>query len=91
MEWVYEAWFASDVSEYYIVENVPAGYRVSYDNKGIHADVDTRCYNGGTIINYKIPKTGDQTPSDLPWILCLIAGLVGIGCVVMFRKRSGGR
>ncbi len=92
MEWVYEAWFASDVSEYYIVENVPAGYRVTYDNKGIHADVDTRCYNGGTIINYKIPKTGDTTPSNLPWILCLIAGLVGAACVIFaFRKRSGGR
>lgn len=92
MEWVYEAWFASDVSEYYIVENIPAGYRVTYDNKGIHADVDTRCYNGGTIINYKIPKTGDTTQSDLPWILCLIAGLAGAACVIFaLRKRSGGR
>ena len=91
-EWVYEAWFASDVSEYYIIEDVPAGYLVYYENTGIHEDAEDRCYNGGKIINYKIPKTGDQTPSALPWILCLIAGLLGAGCVILIcRKRSGGR
>ena len=78
-EWRYEAWFDTDV-DYYIVEEVPAGYKVRYENTGVHADVTDRCYNGGTIINYRIPKTGDTTGTDMAvWILLMALGLIGVG------------
>ena len=88
LEWRYEAWFSSD-AEYYIVEDVPAGFKVRYENVGAYADVRDRCYNGGTIINYKIPKTGDTT--GWPW--WIIPGLLGIAGAVFVilrgRRRSG--
>ena len=78
-EWRYEAWFDTDV-DYYIVEDVPAGFQVRYENTGAHADVTDRCYNGGTIINYRIPKTGDTTGTDMAvWILLMALGLIGVG------------
>ena len=88
LEWRYEAWFSSD-AEYYIVEDVPTGFKVRYENVGAYADVRDRCYNGGTIINYKIPKTGDTT--GWPW--WIIPGLLGIAGAVFVilhgRRRSG--
>ena len=49
-EWRYEAWFASG-ADYYIIETVPEGYKVRYENAGAHAGETDRCYNGGTIQN----------------------------------------
>ena len=89
-EWHYEAWFASE-KDYYIIETAPAGYKVRYENTGIHADVTDRCYNGGTIINYKIPKTGDNRTASILWIGCVLLGLLGIGGALFTRKRRKGR
>ena len=89
--WYYEAWFASEPEDYYIIENVPAGYRVQYVNTGRYADVTDRCCNGGTIVNYKIPKTGDNSISPLVWIGCILLGLIGTAGVMVARKRSRGR
>jgi len=75
-EWSYEAWFATSV-DYYLIENVPAGYKVRYENVGAHAGETDRLYNGGTIINYKVPQTGDQFN---PW-LWLGGILLGLGAV----------
>ena len=86
-EWRYSAWFTSD-EDYYIIENVPAGYKVRYENTGVHADVTDRCYNGGTIINYKIPKTGDNSTNSVLWIGCVLLGLSIAGSTLMIRKRS---
>ena len=58
-EWFYEAWFPSE-KDYYLIEKVPAGYLVRYENVGKHAAETDRCYNGGTIINYRMPKTSDN-------------------------------
>ena len=89
-EWRYEAWFAAD-NDYYIIETVPAGYKVRYENTGVHADVTDRCYNGGTIINYKIPKTGDTTVSSILWAGCILLGLLGAGGALLAGKRRKGR
>ena len=88
-QWRYEAWFA-DGGAYYIVENVPAGYKVRYENVGAHAGETDRCYNGGTIVNYKVPKTGDEANLVL-WTACLLAGMAVLGGVIHARRRKAGR
>ena len=85
-KWEYEAWFATD-TEYYVVENVPAGYIVQYENIGKYADVTDRCYNGGTIINKKVPKTGD-TAELLLWAGMVLAGIGGITAALVIGKRK---
>ena len=89
-EWRYDAWFSSD-RDYYIIETVPAGYKVRYENVGRHADVKDRCYNGGTIINYRIPKTGDDSLSPALWIGCIVLGVLGTAGVLIGRKRAKNR
>ena len=76
------------MNEYYIVENVPTGYMVRYENVGIHKDVTDRCYNGGRIINHKVPPTGDRT-GIRPWLLGVAAGLAGVGLLLVIRLGSG--
>ena len=87
-EWYYEAWFQSD-KELYLIETVPQGYQVRYENIGEHADVTDRCYNGGTIINYKVPVTGDDFKPIL-WISCVLSGLALLGgsCLILKRKKK---
>ena len=85
-EWRYEAWF-SVAGDYYLVENVPAGYRVRYENTGTHAGVTDRCYNGGTIVNYKVPKTGDPV-DPLLWVISGVLGLLALFLAwQLFRDR----
>ena len=88
-EWRYEAWFPTG-AEYFLIETVPEGYQARYENVGAHAEETDRCYNGGTIINYKIPKTGDDSHPAL-WIALAALGAVGLGalaiCVARDRKR----
>ena len=85
-EWYYEAWFPDDV-DYYLIESVPDGYTVRYENVGKHAGETDRCYNGGKIINYKVPKTGDQTNLPL-WLCCILLGLATVSAVVYTNKRK---
>ena len=85
-EWRYEAWFATG-EDYYIIENVPQGYHVRYRNTGAHKDDMDRCYNGGTIINYKVPKTGDIGRPGL-WIALTAVGAVLLGGLVLVRYRG---
>ena len=89
-EWRYEAWFASG-ADYYIIETVPAGYKAVYENVGAHAGETDRCYNGGKIINYKLPKTGD--PADLRlWTGMALMGLgVACGAVMIGRRKKAQR
>ncbi len=92
-EWYYEAGFSADEG-YYLVENVPAGYRVSYRNTGAHAGETDRCYNGGTIINAKIPKTGDNARPVL-WLCAVLLGLSVLAAAEITgrrrKKASSGR
>ena len=76
-EWLYEAWFTSP-ADLYVIEMIPRGYRVRYENTGINAGVTDRCCNGGTIVNYTVPKTGDRTNL----LIFLGLSLLGIGCFI---------
>ncbi|MBQ9301423.1 MAG: Cna B-type domain-containing protein [Clostridia bacterium] len=87
-EWHYEAWFSSG-TDYYIIETVPAGYMVRYENVGVHAGETDRCYNGGTIINYKVPKTGDNADLVL-WLGCVLLGVSAVCGTLVFRRRKKG-
>ncbi len=48
-----------------------------------------RCYNGGTIINYKVPKTGDSAEPVL-WIGCTVLGLGMLAAAFVGRRRKYG-
>ena len=85
-EWYYEAWFATD-ADYFILENVPEGYKVRYENVGAHAGETDRCYNGGTIINYKVPKTGDRANLWL-WAIMALLGAGTVCSVAVYSKRK---
>lgn len=84
-EWYYEAWFTEPVDDCYVVEFPPEGYVAIYENVGEYADVIDRCYPGGTIINYKVPQTGDETPVRTYQRL-LILSLLGL-CLVGIASR----
>ena len=85
-EWRYEAYFQHEVDDCYIIEYVPEGYIVSYVNVGQYAHVTDRCYNGGTIINRKVPQTGDALPVGLH-IACIVAA----GSALVLLLRAGRR
>ena len=85
-EWRYEAWFASG-ADYYIIETVPEGYKVRYENVGKYADITDRCCNGGTIINYKLPKTGDTANLRL-WLGCVLLGVSAVCGALVFSRRK---
>ena len=75
------------MEDYYLIEEVPKGFRVRYENVGIHAGETDRCYEGGTIYNYKIPKTDDRS-GFLIWACVLAAGFILLGGAVCFGCRS---
>ena len=87
-EFLYEAWFANE-SDYYVVEEPVKGYKTRYENVGAHARETDRCYNGGTIINYRVPKTGDEAQIGL-WIGLAAASLGGLAglCLIVRRRRA---
>jgi parallel beta-helix repeat protein len=84
-EWKYEAWFDKPVSRY-VVEKPVSGYSTRYKNVGVYAGITDRCCNGGTIINHKIPQTGDEANPAL-WIGLLLLGITGIGIALMAERR----
>lgn len=85
-EWYYEAWFAMDKG-YYIIEDVPEGYEPIYVNVGQYADVTDRLYNGGTIINYKAPQTGDAN-NPFAWAALMLCSAAAMLVVVLRRRRA---
>ncbi|MBR3016200.1 MAG: LPXTG cell wall anchor domain-containing protein [Clostridia bacterium] len=85
-EWRYNAWFSSPAACYVIEEPIP-GYITKYVNVGVYAGITDRCYDGGTIINKKIPKTGDETPLLL-WAGMLLVGAAGLTVALTIRKRK---
>ena len=84
-EWYYEAYFQDDVSGCYIIEYPVEGYQVIYQNVGIYSDVTDRCYTGGTIINYKLPDTGDATPIA-NYTALVVVSMLGV-CLLVVRYR----
>lgn len=85
-EWRYEAYFQQEVDDCYIIEYVPEGYTVSYVNVGEYADVTDRCHNGGTIINRKVPQTGDEMPIGFH-VVCIVAASVTLAMLALTRRR----
>lgn len=85
-EWQYTAYFQYNVQDCYIIERVPDGYSVKYVNVGAHAGVTDRCYNGGTIINRKIPQTGDTTPAEL-YLAILLTASAALAILLKARRR----
>ena len=84
-EWRYNAWFSSPAACYVIEEPIP-GYITKYVNVGVYAGITDRCCDGGTIINKKIPKTGDEAPLLL-WACCAVIGVIGVTAgVVTYNK-----
>lgn len=86
-EWLYEAW-VRDEGEYYIIEDPIPGYQTRVENIGDHADITDVCYDGGKIINWNVPKTGDPA-SPLMWLGLAIAGTAGLGITAfLFRRKK---
>ena len=84
-EWKYNAWFSAPAACYVIEQPIP-GYITRYVNVGVYANVTDRCCDGGTIINKKIPKTGDETPLLL-WAGMLLTGAAGLTVALTVNKR----
>lgn len=85
-EWQYSAWFSEPAACYVIGEPV-AGYRTRYENTGIYADITDRCCDGGTIVHYRVPRTGDDA-NLLLWLGCALAGCALIAFSVYGGKRK---
>ena len=85
-EWQYNAWFSEAVA-CYVIEEPVEGYKTRYENVGVYAGITDRCCDGGTIVNYKVPKTGDEADLTL-WLGCMLAGLTIISIAVYAGKRK---
>ena len=85
-EWRYTAFFTAPAACYVIEKPVP-GYQIKYVNVGVYADVTDRCCDGGTIINKKVPKTGDASDFTL-WAGIIALGIVGLATTVILTKRK---
>ncbi len=90
MEWRYSATFSSPAA-CYVIEEPMEGYITRYENVGVYAQVTDRCCDGGTIVNKRIPRTGDSG-SVILWAGMALAGIAGIAVTVIagkHRKKSG--
>ena len=67
------------------MEDPVKGFATSYDN-GANSDVTKYAENMGTIINHKLPKTGDNDPVGL-WTMMLLTGLIGLTALAVLRVR----
>ena len=86
-EYKYTAYFKNDVDGYYLIENVPEGYTVRYENIGKYAGITDRLCNGGTMINHKVPRTGDSANLAL-WFGMALAGMTMAGGAVFFSRKK---
>ena len=84
--WEYSASFSEPAACYVIVKPVE-DYTTRYENVGVYAQVTDRCCDGGTVVCYKIPKTGDDAHPFL-WLGCILAGLAVITVSVWTGKRK---
>ena len=71
---------------YYVVEQVPAGYTVSYGNIGSRAGETDRAYDNGSIVNHKVPKTGDSRPAEI-WTVTAGVSVIGIALILLAERR----
>jgi hypothetical protein len=85
-EWQYNAWF-SEPAACYVIEKPVEGYKTRYENVGVYAHITDRCCDGGSIVNYRVPKTGDDANPAL-WLGCVLAGLTIIFIAAYVGKRK---
>ena len=85
-EWIYRTRFSSPQT-CYLIEKPMKGYVTIYKNVGVYAEVTDRCCDGGTIINRKIPMTGDETPLVF-WIVLVLLGASVLGFALAAGKRG---
>ena len=75
----------------YTVKETPLwGWTTSYRNSGAHTGDKTQAYNGGTIVNHTVPRTGDRTPTTLLILLAALSA-AGLGSVILFNRRRARR
>ena len=74
-------------AEYYAVEEHLNGWTTTYSNTGTYQTVTDRAYNGGTITNKTVPRTGDNTPLLL-YILLLAASTVCLTWIIRRHRRQ---
>ena len=86
-EWRYNAWFSEPAACYVIEKPIP-GYQTKYVNVGVYEHVTDRCCDGGTIINKKIPKTGDEANPVL-WAGMMLAGIAGLTATIVVTRKRG--
>ena len=86
-EWQYEATFYDDVSDCYIIETPIDGYLVMYKNVGKYSDVTDRCHNGGTILNYKVPQTSDETSLSV-YVMTFLGATLLLGVMLVCRRKK---
>lgn len=60
---------------------------MTYINVGDHMDETDRCYNGGTIVNTIVPKTGDSA-RPMAWAAALAMSLAGLVLLKRGRKHE---
>ena len=70
---------------YYVVEKPVPGFTTTYDNP-MDPEITDRAYDGATITNTTVPKTGD-TAQPMLWMLLALLGTVG-ACVAVRRRRK---
>lgn len=84
-KWKYEAWFSKPVACFLVEKPVP-GYSVRYENVGIYTNITDRCCDGGTIVNYKVPQTGDNAHL-MGWALMALVSATILSVTVVKRKK----
>ncbi len=75
---------------YTAVELPMDGFMTTYTNTGAKADQTDFAYNGATIVNSKIPQTGDDAPLALWSVLALLA-LGGLTAMLLNNRRRAAR
>ena len=72
---------------YSVVEQPVDGFTTTYVNTGDNAAETDRAYDGGTIINSKIPQTGDNANLSL-WMAMMLLAAVGLLAVKARIRRN---
>lgn len=82
------AYVDGEVAVYTVKEQPVTGFTTTYINKGENAAVTDCAYNGSTIVNSKIPQTGDNAPLTLWMLTTLLAACGLMGVMATLRKRE---
>ncbi len=79
--------YAGRDAVYYVMEEPLEGFTITYTNTGMQSDITDRAYNGGTITNSGVPKTGDPGLPIL-WTILTIFGIGGTALLARKKKQT---